>query len=73
MSVIQEYLNENIILRDTNFTHRWYDAWGANVVKSIEDFVQLSFSAANLPAAYSTPSPAQAAPRSLPARKAASC
>ena len=52
MSVIQEYLNENIILRDTSFTHRWYDAWGANVVKSIEDFVQLSFSAANLPAAY---------------------
>lgn len=52
MAVEQVYINENIVLRDTVSTHRWYDAWGAETVKLLEDFVDIPFSAANLPAAW---------------------
>jgi hypothetical protein len=47
MTIIGEQLNGAYILRDTDPSHRWYDAYGPNVAKCVEEFVNTPFSAAD--------------------------
>ena len=47
MTIIGEQLNGAYIVRDSDPAHRWYDAYGANVAKCLEDFVNTPFSAAD--------------------------
>jgi len=52
MTIVYESLSGNAIVRDSDSPYRWYDAYGANVVKLTEDFVNTPFSAADQPAGW---------------------
>ena len=52
MAIIGEQINGAWVARDSDPAHRWYDAVGPNVCKCIEEFVNLPYSAANLPAGW---------------------
>lgn len=44
MAVTQTTINGQLVLTDTELTHRWYDAFGPDVCKMLEDFVNTPFS-----------------------------
>ena len=52
MTIVGEQLSGAYVVRDSDPTHRWYDALGANVVKCLEEFVNTPFSAADQPAGW---------------------
>lgn len=45
-------INGNTVIRDASLSHRWYDAFGPDVCKHLEDFVCTPFSAADQMAAW---------------------
>ena len=47
-------VNGNLVLRSDLYTHRWCDAYGPDVCKYIEHFVNVPFTGADAPAAYTT-------------------
>lgn len=47
-------VNGQIVFFDRDYAHRWLEAFGPDVVKVIENFVQTPFSGADAPAAWTT-------------------
>lgn len=42
MGVDQVSINNALVIRDSTFRHRWFDAFGSGVVKQIEDFATIA-------------------------------
>lgn len=53
-TVSKTTVGDNTVWVDADYTHRWLDAWGPNVQKVIEEFVNLPMLAGGTPAAYTT-------------------
>jgi len=41
MGVDQVSINNALVIRDSSFRHRWYDAFGAGVIKYLQDFITI--------------------------------
>jgi hypothetical protein len=56
MGIVYEDVNSNAVVKDSDLglAHRWYDAYGGNVCKFLEEFVNVPFSGADQMAGWLT-------------------